>query len=61
MEERPARGRSNDRQAILEIVENIINADGKIDGYELYVRNRLAKMLGLPVTAIEPTDGQEPA
>lgn len=51
--------RESDREAILEIVEKIINADGKIDGYELYVRNRLAKMLGLAITPIATTPTAE--
>jgi len=36
------------RQNILEIVEEIIAADGRIDGFELYVRNKIAELLGLP-------------
>lgn len=40
------------RQAVLEVVESVINADGRIDGFELYVRNKIAGLLGLPATAL---------
>ena len=36
------------RQNILEIVEEIISADGRVDGFEIYVRNKIAELLGLP-------------
>ncbi len=39
--------KQSEREAILEIVDAIINADGKIDGYELYIRSKIAKTLGV--------------
>lgn len=45
------------RQTVLEVVEEVIHADGKIDGFELYVRNKIANSLGIPVnTPIAPTE-----
>jgi uncharacterized tellurite resistance protein B-like protein len=35
------------RENILEIVADVISADGQIDGYEIYVRNKIAKLLDL--------------
>ncbi len=37
------------RQSILEIVEEVISADGKVDGFELFVRNKIAKLLDIPL------------
>lgn len=44
-----------DRIGIMEVIEDIINADGVEDGFETYLRNRLAGMLGVPVSSGKPT------
>lgn len=40
------------RECIIEIVHEIIEADGKIDGYELYIQNRIADLLGIPLKKV---------
>ncbi|MCO6430708.1 MAG: TerB family tellurite resistance protein [Deltaproteobacteria bacterium] len=47
------------REAILEIVEEIISADGVQDGFEIYTRNKIATMLELPVLPLKPADEEE--
>lgn len=36
-----------EKNSVLEVVEEIIKADGKEDGYELYFRDKIKKTLGL--------------
>lgn len=36
-----------DKQAVMEVIEDIIAADGKEDGYETYLRTRLQSTLGI--------------
>lgn len=48
--------KESDRLAILEIVDGIINSDGKVDGYELYVRGKIARTLGVSLT---PKEGEK--
>lgn len=38
------------RQAIMEIVNEVIAADGKEDGFEIYMRHKFMDLLGLPKT-----------
>lgn len=42
-----------ERLSILRIVDDLINADGRQDGFELYLRQRLTKALGLNPNAGE--------
>lgn len=44
------------RQAVLEVVEEVIYADGHVDGFELYVRNKIAGLLGLPISHMNTKD-----
>jgi uncharacterized tellurite resistance protein B-like protein len=47
------------KQAIMEVIEEVISADNEEDGFETYLRNKLAGMLGMPVAtppAQEETD-----
>ncbi len=36
-----------DKLAALDVFDEVINADGKIDGYEQYLRHKFTKLLGL--------------
>lgn len=40
----------SDRAVILEIIDNIIAADGKEDGYEIYLRQKYANLLGIQIS-----------
>ena len=40
--------------AIMEIVEDIINADGVVEGFEIYLRHKLTDLLGLPKPVLVP-------
>lgn len=40
----------SERVVILEIVDNIIAADGKEDGYEIYLRQKYANLLGVQIS-----------
>lgn len=42
------------RQAVLDIVNDMIAADGREDGFEVYLRNKLAGILGLEVPPLTP-------
>lgn len=41
------------RRSILEIIDDLITADGKVDGYETYLRHKLAGLLGVPLTPLK--------
>lgn len=44
-----------ERKAILEIIDDLIMADGQVDGYETYLRHKLAGLLEVP---LPPLRGQ---
>lgn len=46
------------KQAIMEIIEQVIQADGVEDGFETYLRHKLAGMLGMGAPAPNQPDSQ---
>lgn len=40
---------ANQRQTIMEVIEDVISADGVEDGFETYLRHKFADLLGVPV------------
>ena len=36
-----------DKQTVLQVIDDVINADGKIDGYEIYLKTKVEKLLGV--------------
>ena len=39
----------NERQAVFELIEEVIAADGQVAGFEEYLRQKFAKLLGIAV------------
>lgn len=44
------------RMAIMEVIEDIIHADGVIEGFEVYFKHKISDMLGLPKQPLVPLD-----
>lgn len=44
------------KEVIMEIIEEIICSDGKEDGFEIYLRHKLAGLLGITISERKPND-----
>jgi uncharacterized tellurite resistance protein B-like protein len=44
------------RYAIMETVEDIINADGVVEGFEIYLKHKITDLLGLPKQPLVPIE-----
>lgn len=49
----------SDRKAIMEIIEDVIAADGEEDGFETYLRHKLSSMLGIDVESSTQQEQQQ--
>jgi uncharacterized tellurite resistance protein B-like protein len=44
----------NQRTAIMEIVDQLVGADGSEDGFETYIRNKISSVLGIEIANKNP-------
>lgn len=46
----------SERLSVMEVIDEIIEADGHIDGFEIYIRHKLAALLDIPLHDKSPTN-----
>lgn len=44
------------KKVAMEVIDDVISADGVLDGFEIYLRNRFAASLGLPLLDVKPQE-----
>lgn len=50
-----------ERKKIMEVIEDVIQADGVVDGFEIYLRHKYADLLGVPVASTAGENSGEKA
>jgi uncharacterized tellurite resistance protein B-like protein len=49
----------DERRAVMEIIDDVINADGEVDGYEVFLRNKFKNLLGVQDKVVKSVDNDE--
>lgn len=49
----------SERQSVMEIIDDIIKADGVVDDYEIFLRHKFQKLLGLDEKPIQSQEAEE--